>query len=382
LAAFFILSKEASMDQRITKFAHSLITYSVSLQKGEKLLIEVTDGGIPLAKALVAEAYKVGGVPFVTVKNSSLQRELLLGCSKEQMEMAGAYEAGRMKNMDAYIAVRAGFNAGEMADVPNEKMGLFEKYWSNPVHGDIRVPHTKWCVMRYPGPAIAQAANMSTEAFTDFYFDVCTLDYAKMDKAMNPLQELMNKTDKVHLVGPGTDLSFSIKNIGAIKCSGLRNIPDGEVYTAPVRESINGTLHYNVPAVFQGRTYENIAFTFKNGKIIKAESNATESMNRVLDTDAGSRYIGEFSLGLNPYILNPMKDTLFDEKIAGSFHMTPGRCYDEAPNGNHSAIHWDLVCVQRPEYGGGEIYFDDVLIRKDGRFVVPALAGLNPENLK
>ena len=105
-------------------------------------------------------------------------------------------------------------------------------------------------------------------------------------------------------------------------------------------------------------------------------------MNKVLDTDAGSRYVGEFSFGLNPYILTPMKDTLFDEKIAGSFHMTPGRCYDEAPNGNQSAIHWDLVCIQRPEYGGGEIYLDGVLVRKDGRFVLPELAGLNPENLK
>jgi aminopeptidase len=199
---------------------------------------------------------------------------------------------------------------------------------------------------------------------------------------MTPLQDLMNRTDKVQIKGPGTDLTFSIKNIPAIKCSGLMNIPDGEVFTAPVKNSINGTLQYNVPAVFQGRTYEHIAFTFKDGKIIKATANETESLNKVLDTDAGSRYVGEFSFGLNPYILTPMKDTLFDEKIAGSFHMTPGRCYDEAPNGNQSAIHWDLVCIQRPEYGGGEIYLDGVLVRKDGRFVLPELAGLNPENLK
>jgi aminopeptidase len=370
------------MDERIVKFARSLINYSVRLQAGEKLLIEITDGGIPLAQALVTEAYKVGGVPFVTVKNSSIQRSLLQGCSREQMQECGAYEAARMRDMDAYIAVRAGANASELADVPHEKMELFEKYWSNPVHGDIRVPHTKWCVMRYPGPAIAQSANMSTEAFTDFYFDVCTLDYQKMDRAMTPLQDLMNRTDKVQIKGPGTDLTFSIKGIPAIKCSGLMNIPDGEVFTAPVKNSINGTLRYNVPAVFQGRTYENIAFTFKDGKIVKATANETASLNKVLDTDEGSRYVGEFSFGLNPYILTPMKDTLFDEKIAGSFHMTPGRCYDEAPNGNHSAIHWDLVCIQRPEYGGGEIYLDGVLVRKDGRFVLPELAGLNPENLK
>lgn len=370
------------MDTRITKFAHSLINYSVRLKAGEKLLIEITDGGIPLAQALIAEAYKVGGLPFVTVKNSSLQRSLLQGCTREQVQQNGIYEATRMKDMDAYIAIRAGANASEMADVPHDKMELYEKYWSNPVHGEIRVPNTKWCVMRYPGPAIAQAANMSTEAFTDFYFDVCTLDYQKMDRAMTPLQDLMNRTDKVRIKGPGTDLTFSIKDIPAIKCSGLMNIPDGEVFTAPVKNSINGTLKYNVPAVFQGRTYENITFTFKDGKIVKATANETESINKVLDTDAGARYVGEFSFGLNPYILKPMKDTLFDEKIAGSFHMTPGRCYDEAPNGNQSAIHWDLVCIQRPEYGGGEIYFDGVLIRRDGRFVLSELAGLNPENLQ
>ncbi len=370
------------MDARIRAFAHSLITYSVHLQAGENILIEVTDTGIPLAQALVAETYKVKGVPFVTVKNSGLQRSLLQGCTEAQMKRIGSYEAGRMKDMDAYIAVRAGENISEMADVPQEKMSLYEKFWANPVHGEIRVPHTKWCVMRYPGPAMAQSANMSTEAFEDFYFNVCTLDYRKMDKAMDPLQDLMNRTDKVHLLGPGTDLKFSIKDIPAIKCSGLMNIPDGEVFTAPVRSSINGTLQYNVPAVFQGRTYEHIALTFAQGKIVKATSNETEALNRVLDTDAGSRYVGEFSLGVNPYILTPMKDTLFDEKISGSFHFTPGRCYDEAPNGNNSALHWDLVCIQRPEYGGGEIYFDDVLIRKDGRFVLPELAGLNPENLK
>ena len=161
-----------------------------------------------------------------------------------------------------------------------------------------------------------------------------------------------------------------------------RNIPDGEVYTAPVKDSINGTLTYNTPAVFQGFTFENISFRFENGKIVEATANDTERINEVLNTDEGARYIGEFAIGVNPYILKPMKDTLFDEKIMGSFHFTPGNCYEEeAPNGNSSAIHWDLVCIQTPEYGGGEIYFDDVLIRKDGRFVVKELECLNPENL-
>ena len=223
---------------------------------------------------------------------------------------------------------------------------------------------------------------MSTEKFEDFYFDVCNLDYSKMGKAMENLVEYLNRTDKVHIVGPGTDLTFSIKDIPSIPCAGDANIPDGEVFTAPVKDSINGTLQYNAPAVYQGFTFENIKLTFKDGKIIEATANDTKRINEVFDTDEGARYVGEFAIGVNPYVVTPMKDTLFDEKIMGSFHFTPGNCYDDAPNGNHSSIHWDLVCIQTPEYGGGEMYFDDVLVRKDGRFVVKELECLNPENLK
>ena len=285
-----------------------------------------------------------------------------------------------MKGMDAYIAVRAGENTSELADVPSDKLNMYYKLTSPTL--DYRVNKTKWVVLRYPNPSMAQLANKSQEAFEDFYFDVCTLDYKKMSKAMDPLVDLMNRTDRVHIKGPGTDLRFSIKDIPAIKCDGLRNIPDGEVYTAPVRESMNGTISYNTFSEEQGFTYENIKFEIENGKIVKATANDTDRINALLDTDEGARYFGEFAIGVNPYVLAPMKDTLFDEKICGSFHLTPGKCYEDAYNGNHSAVHWDLVMIQRPEYGGGEIYFDDVLIRKDGLFVIEELAGLNPENLK
>jgi aminopeptidase len=335
-----------------------------------------------LARQLIKEVYKVGGIPFPHYTDTRVQREQLLHCTEEQMALMAKIDGAEMEQMDCYVGVRGTDNVSELADVPAEKMKLYETYYMTPVHHNIRVPKTRWVVLRYPNAAMSQLSNTSQEAFEDFYFNVCNLDYAKMGKAMEPLVDLMNRTDRVRIVGPGTDLSFSIKNIPAVPCDGERNIPDGEVYTAPVRESINGTLSYNTPAVFQGFTYENICFTFENGKIIKATANDTERINQVLDTDEGARYIGEFAIGVNPYVLKPMKDTLFDEKIMGSFHFTPGNCYeDQAPNGNHSAIHWDLVCIQTPEYGGGEIYFDDVLIRKDGRFVIKELEGLNPENL-
>jgi len=369
------------LDPRIHLLAKNLITYSTCLKNGEKVLIEMFDDALPLAKAIIAEVYRVGGIPFLTLKNNQLQRALLQNATIDQLKRIAEWEAQRMSSMDAYIGIRASENISELSDVPVEQLQLYQQYWQKPVHTDLRVPNTKWCVMRYPNHSMAQLANMSTEAFEDFYFDVCNLDYAKMDDAMTPLVHLMEKTDRVKIIGPGTDLTFSIKNIPAIKCSGLRNIPDGEVYTAPVKTSINGCLTYNTPAVYQGVTYENIRLEFSEGKIVKAAANHTEKINKVLDTDEGARYIGEFAIGLNPHISIPMKDTLFDEKIKGSFHFTPGNAYDHAFNGNKSAIHWDLVCIQTPEYGGGEIWFDDILIRKDGHFIIPELQGLNPENL-
>lgn len=369
-------------DPRIQKLAYQLIHYSCRLQKGEKVLIENTGIEKEMVIALVDEAYKAGAIPFVSLKDPSVNRALLINAQKEQYEIMAQNEAELMKQMDAYIGLRSGDNANEMSDVPADKLKINGETILTKVHSNIRVPKTKWVVLRYPHPSMAQMAKMSTEAFEDFYFDVCTLDYKKMDTAMDNLVELMNRTDKVRLVGPGTDLTFSIQDIPAIKCAGEMNIPDGEVFTAPVKNSINGKLTYNTPSPYHGFTFENVSFTFKDGKIIEATANNNEKINKILDSDEGARYIGEFAIGVNPFIREPMGDILFDEKIDGSFHFTPGQAYEEADNSNRSQIHWDLVCIQRPEYGGGEIYFDDVLIRKDGRFVLPELECLNPENLK
>lgn len=369
-------------DARIEKLADNLINYAIGLKQGEKILIEVAGLEIPLAQALVRSTYQAGGEPFLSITNHTLMREILKGMTAAQADAMCRWDLARMKEMQAYIGLRAGENVNEWADIPSAKMQLYMSHYSKPVHSEQRVPYTRWCVLRYPNASMAQLANMSIEGFEDFYFNVCNLDYNKMSAAMDPLQQLMEWTDRVHLMGPGTDLTFSIKNLPAIKCDGHLNIPDGEIFTAPVKDSVNGKITYNTPAVYQGFTYTDICLEFENGKIVQATSNDDQRLNEVFDTDEGSRYVGEFAIGVNPYILYPMKDTLFDEKIDGSFHFTPGSCYDECNNGNKSAIHWDLVCIQRPEYGGGEIYFDDQLVRKDGRFVLPELVGLNPENLK
>ncbi|UVI27861.1 aminopeptidase [Paenibacillus spongiae] len=369
-------------DRRLQTLASNLAGYSIDVQPGDNVLIDMIGSERELAKCLVEEVAKRGGRPFVETSDRSVLRTMLMHATKEQIELWASFDLKRMEAMQGYIAIRAGGNANELADVPSENMQLYERLYRHPIHSERRVKHTKWVVLRYPNDSMAQLANMSTAGFEDFYFDVCNLDYAKMDLAMNPLEALMKQTDRVRIVSPGTDLTFSIKGIGAKKCAGHRNIPDGEVFSCPVRNSVQGKITYNAPSLYSGVTFEQVSFTFKDGKIIEATSNDTNKLNEILDTDEGARYIGEFSLGFNPYILHPMKDILFDEKIAGSLHFTPGQAYEETDNGNRSAVHWDLVLIQRPEYGGGEIYFDDRLIRKDGRFVIPELEALNPENLK
>lgn len=368
-------------DYRIEMLAKNIINYSVNLKKGEKILIENIGGEIPLTRELIKEVYRVGGIPFLSIKENELMRVLITECNGEQLKKMAEYDIARMNDMQAYVGIRISNNVSELSSVPQEKMKIYNEYYVKPVHFDIRVKNTKWCILRYPNYSMAQLADVPTEEFEDFYFKVCNLDYQKMSIAMDALVDIMEKTDKVRITAKDTDLTFSIKGFKAVKCSGKHNIPDGEVFTAPEINSVNGVITYNTSSIYQGYTFSNIRLEFEDGKIVKATANDTDRINKIFDTDTGARYIGEFAIGVNPYIENPMKDTLFDEKIKGSIHFTPGNTYAECDNGNRSAIHWDLVLIQRPEYGGGEIWFDDTLIRKDGIFVIDKLKSLNPENL-
>lgn len=362
-------------DKRNTVLAHQLIESSIKLQKGEILYLEVKGKEtLELAKEIIRIATQKGAVPFWYYSDESLLRHWIGNATDEQFRVQADLHLHLMQKADAYIGLRGSDNPFDLADIDSKQKDLHNTKFYKPVHLEERVKRTRWVVLRYPNNAMAQLAETSQESFEEFYFNVCCLDYGKMSAAQDKLFALMDSTDKVRIKSPGTDLSFSLKGINCVKCDGERNIPDGEVYTAPVRDSVNGTISYNTPSLYQGTLYTGISFTFENGRIIKATCDGNESaLNRILDTDAGARYVGEFAIGVNPFILHPMKDTLFDEKIAGSFHFTPGQCYDEAPNGNDSSIHWDLVLIQRKEYGGGEIYFDDKLIRKDGVFTDEAM---------
>ena len=362
-------------DERFDKLAKLLVEYSIRLKRNETVLIEAFDIPDEMTAALIQAARNAGGVPFAQVYHARVNRALALEASDRQLNIMASSELARMKKMNAYIAMRGSHNITELADVPAEKMQLIGKKM-RPVQ-DQRVKRTKWVVLRWPTPSMAQLAGMSTEAFEDFFFDVCTLDYRKLQPGMKALKGLMEQTDRVQIKGPDTDLNFSIKGIPAVICGGDRNIPDGEVFTAPVKDSVEGQLTFKAPSIYQGTAFDGIQLSFKRGKIVEASGNETKKLNKILDSDTGARYIGEFSLGFNPRVFQPMRDILFDEKIAGSFHFTPGQAYEEADNGNRSQVHWDMVSIQRPDYGGGEIYFDGKLIRKNGEFLPKQLRSLN-----
>lgn len=367
-------------DPRYGQLARLLVEYSTAVKPGDHVLldlIEVPDEfGVELMRAVRA----AGGIPIVEVRHTRIGREVMRDTNAEHATLVRELEMYRMRRMQVYIALRGAYNANEASDVPGDRLALFNKTM-RPVL-DQRVNKTRWVVLRWPTPSMAQAAGLSTEAFEDFYFQVCTLDYRKMAKAMIPLANRMREADRVRIQGPGTDLEFSIKGIGAKPCDGLRNIPDGEVFSCPVKDSANGVIQFNTPTIYAGTRFENVRLELKQGRVVKASGSNDKKLNEILDTDPGARYIGEFSLGFNPFILNPMCDILFDEKIAGSLHFTPGQAYEDCGNGNKSAVHWDMVLIQRPEWGGGEVWFDEVLIRKDGLFVPKDLQPLNPGNLK
>lgn len=367
------------MDSRYEQLADILTGFSTALKEGDRVFIDAYDIPENMTLALMRSVRARGAAPFVQLQKARIVRELMREADDEYLEVASRVELDRMKSMDAYVAVRGAENIFETSDVPAEKLKMVMRAMK-PVL-DWRVQKTKWVVLRWPTPSMAQQALQSTEQFEDFFFRVCTLDYSRMIPGMKALKALMEQTDRVEIQGPGTDLRFSIQGISAIPCGGKHNIPDGEVFTAPVKESVEGEITFNAPTVYQGTSFDRVRLVFREGRVVEAESNNTQRLNEILDADEGARFIGEFAIGFNPHILEPMRDILFDEKIAGSFHFTPGQAYEEADNGNRSQVHWDMVQIQRPEYGGGTIAFDGEVIRKDGLFVANELQKLNPDYL-
>ncbi|MBS4174751.1 aminopeptidase [Bacillus sp. FJAT-49736] len=359
-----------------------IVHHSLGLQKNEKVLIEAFDvERIEIIRSLIEEIQKIGAYPIVTLRDNQVISDLLLNASKEQIELWTTVDKYQMETVDAYIGIRGSHNLYELSDIPGEIIQTYNQIYQREVRFLTCVKQKKWVILRYPNPSFAQLANMSTRKFEQFFYDVCTVDYKEMSNAMTPLIELMDQTDIITIKGKDTNLQFSIKGESSYKSVGTFNLPDGEIYTAPNKYSVNGYITFNTPSPYGGFIFEDIKLFFEDGKIVRSSANDSRRLEEILNTDEGSRYLGEFAIGVNPHILTPMKDILFDEKITGSIHLAIGECIEGCSNGNHSSIHWDMVLIQREEYGGGEIWFDDQLIRKGGEFVHPNLVNLNPVQL-
>jgi len=358
------------------QLAEKLLDHSTELESGQNIMLQLIGlNGIGLLRALVEEVRKRDAHPFIKIEDPEINRTLLeQGNEDFWTNQAEVDQLPLMKQMDAFVGIRAAENIYENSNVPKDANSAYSKKFLNPVHFKERVEHTNWVVLRYPSPAFAMNAKMPTESFRNFYYNACIFDYEKLQHAMQPLEELLRETDKIHLKGEGTDIEFSVKGQNWIPCFGKRNIPDGELFSSPILDSINGHITY-APSVYQGKPFEFVKLEVKNGVVVDFDSSNNPALEEILDTDEGARRFGEFSFGLNPIIKEPMYDILFDEKIYGSNHLTLGKDYAIAPNGNSSNIHWDLVCI------GADVYCDGELIREGRQFVKEELKGLNPEVL-
>ena len=362
------------------RLAEQIVNYSLAVKSGEKVLIQYSDCDNDFLEAIQKEVFKVKAFPFFKNVNRALQRNQMMLGNEELFQAMVENDRKMYESADCVVLIGGANNIYEYAQVSADQKTKYDKIYTQQIHFDIRIKK-RWVLLRYPTPSFAQLSNMGTKEFEKYFFDVCGLDYSKMDKASQKLKEYMERTDKVKIVAPGTNLEFSIKGLPAIICSGQCNLPDGEVYTAPVKESINGEITFNVPAMNGGFKFENIWLKFENGKVVDFSCNNNAEFEKLLDLDNGSRYVGEFALGINPYVTKSMNDILFDEKMCGSLHMALGCSYDDCDNTNKSVLHWDLILNQTKEFGGGEIWFDGVKIRENGVFIVPELVDLNPENL-
>ena len=353
-----------------------ILEHSTKLEKGENVMVQLIGlNGIELLRALVQQIREKGAHPFIQINDAETQRLLLEhGNDDFWKNQTDVDQLPLMKQMDVFIGIRASQNIYENSQASKEANKAYSEHFLNPVHFEERVNNTRWCIMRYPSPAFAMNAKLPTAKFTEFYYNACLLDYGKLRDAMLPLEKRLRATDMIHLKGEGTDISFSVKGQNWIPCFGGHNIPDGEIFTSPILDSVNGHITY-APSVYQGKPFEFVKLVVENGLVVDYDSSNNAALKDILDTDEGARRFGEFSFGTNPVIESPMYDILFDEKIYGSNHLTLGNDYEIAPNGNESNIHWDLVCI------GADVYLDGELIRKGREFVVDDLKCLNPDQL-
>jgi len=369
---------------RLDVLAERMANYSLKMKRGERCLIAAGHSAMPLVKAFAEACVQAGAIPITYFMDEEITRLFLVSLPQDDdkilTEAIGTYVNPlhlMMDGVESVVIIRSKETDTPYAGATGKTLMAYQQQFGRLFHRFTN--EKKWIVLDWPTILQAEKAGMTYAEFYKFVMDISLVDYAAMYTAALPAKAILDAADRVQIKGPGTDLRFSKKGINTIIGAAANSYPDGELYTAPVRDSVEGYVTFTVPSIYMGQTFEGIHLEFKKGQIIKAtcQKGSEEALNAIFKTDEGASYIGEFALGINPNVCQPMNDIHYDEKIAGSFHFTPGNCYNDAYNGNRSAIHWDQVCMQDLAHGGGEIWLDGQLLRKDGVFVMEGFRALN-----
>lgn len=353
-------------DSRVEKLADILVNYSAKVKKGDTVLVRGDELGKPLILEVYRKVIEAGGNPLTSVSFDEMNKIFYDSASKEQLSHTSKIKLYEAKNCDAVIIVHAPANSKSLTTVNPAKMTMRSK--ANKPISEIIVNKKRWVLTNYPTQALAQDAEMSIEEYEDFLFNATNLDWVKVDREQERIKKVIDKGRTVRILGKDTDLTFSIKGRKGIKCSGSSNMPDGEIFYAPVEDSANGHIYYEFPAIHGGKEVTGIRLGFEKGKVVKATAEKNEEyLFAMLDTDKGARYLGEFGIGTNYGIKRFTRDILFDEKIGGTVHLALGRSYKESGGKNDSAIHWDMIKELRED---GALYLDGKRIQENGKFLI------------
>ena len=362
------------MTEEIRAYARQIVEKSCQVKQGELVMISLLGlGGLELVDAIQDELSRIGADCILYTRDTKMFKKWIINASEKAMELEAQSQTELVRKADVYIGLNAQENAMELGDIPREKMFAFVRSQKELVAERTRRRNLACMV---PTPAMAQVNQMSTDAFSRYFFGAVTYDFDRQRQGLAALQRRMEQAEAVRITAPDTDLTMKLGKIPVIVCDGKANLPDGEVFTAPVVDSVQGTIRFNAPSTYRGRRFENVCLTFRDGKVVEASAN-DPMIHQILDTDPGCRFLGEFAVGTNPMVTQPMANVLFDEKLCGSIHLALGDSYPFADNGNKAGIHWDLVLMMQPERGGGQLYFDGELIMDNGRFLPPDLQELN-----
>lgn len=368
-------------DPRLTKWAETLVRYSLYLQPEEQVLIRVDEAAIPLAKEVYRMALSAGAHPHVEVRLDDLDEIFLTTAGEGQLDWVSPIKQKEYETIDALCAITAPTNTSSLSGVETAKQARAQqasKVVRQSLFSRAAEGKAKWNLTLYPTPAAAQNAKMSLANYEDFLLRAMLLDKEDPAAAWHAFSQdqqryvdYLNKVETVRFLARDTDITLRVGGRTWINSDGHKNFPSGEIFTGPWEDSVNGQVRYTFPTAHLGHEVDDVRLTFANGCVVKAEAaRGLEFLETMLDSDAGARTLGEVAIGNNYGVQQFTRNTLYDEKIGGTFHLALGNSYPETGGSNVSAVHWDMVCDMRPEAGGGAIYADGVLIHENGEWKI------------